>query len=190
MKIFFTASLRGQEEYGKYYKEIYSVIEKLGYASLDDEIFKLSASYYDNIQKQGRDAYVDLYERKIKKLQTADVCIFECTLPSLSIGYLIQKALDFNKPVIILYLNDNTPQFISGINEDKLIVKKYSGITLSKVVHDALEEAKHLQDKRFNFFISPQLLTYLEKASKKEGITKSTFIRNLLLMHRKKNHES
>ncbi|MCX6732629.1 MAG: hypothetical protein NTV98_03760 [Candidatus Roizmanbacteria bacterium] len=189
MKIFFTASLRGQEDYGKHYKKIFSLIEDLGYVSLDDEILKLTPSYYDNIQKQGRDAYVDLYERKIKKLQTADICIFECTLPSLSIGYLIQKALDFNKPVVILYLNDNTPQFISGINEDKLIVKKYTEATLTQVVNSAFEEAKHLQDKRFNFFISPDLLTYLEKASKKEGITKSTFIRNLLLAHRRKNHD-
>jgi hypothetical protein len=189
MKIFFTASLRGQEDYGKYYKKVFSLIRDLGYVSLDDEILKLSPSYYDVIQKQGRDAYVDLYERKIKKLQSADICMFECTLPSLSIGYLIQKALDFNKPVVILYLNENTPQFISGINEDKLIVRKYTESTLSEVVTNAFEEAKHLQDKRFNFFISPYLLTYLEKASKKDGISKSTFIRNLLLAHKRKSHD-
>lgn len=187
MKIFFTASLRGKPEFESYYKRIYSVIERLGFKSLDNEILKLSSNYYDNIQKQGRAAYIDLYERKIKNLQYADICIFECTIPSLSIGYLIQKALDFNKPTVILYYKDNTPQFLSGIEEDKLIMRRYDDETLDKMVEEAIENAKHLQDKRFNFFISPNLLNYLEKASKAQGITKSTFIRNLLLAHRKKN---
>ena len=187
MKIFFTASLRGQKDFGKYYKRVYSTIDKLGFKSLDDEILKLSASYYDNMQDQGRSAFVNLYDRKIKNLQSADICIFDCSIPSLSIGYLIQKALDFNKPVIILYLDNNTPQFISGISEDKLITRKYSESDIESVVNEAIDEAKHLQDKRFNFFISPDLLTYLEVASKKVGITKSTFIRNLILAHKKKS---
>lgn len=187
MKIFFTASLRGQTDYGKYYTKIAQTVEKLGLKNLDDEIFKLSPSYYDSLQKQGRDAYVDLYDRKISRLNSADICMFECTLPSLSIGFLIQKALDFNKPVIILYFDQNTPQFISGISEDKLIVRQYTEKNIESVVEESIEEAKHLQDKRFNFFISPNLLTYLEKASKREGITKSTFIRNLIVAHKKKH---
>lgn len=187
MKIFFTASLRGQAEFGAYYKTTYTVINKLGFKSLDNELLNLTPGYYDNIQKEGRAAFINLYERKIKNLQSADICIFDCTLPSLSIGYLIQKALDFNKPTIILYYGENTPQFISGIEEDKLIVKKYDEKNLEKIVEEAIESAKHLQDKRFNFFISPNLLNYLEKASKTQGITKSTFIRNLILAHRKKN---
>jgi len=187
MKIFFTASLRGQADFGKYYKEIFSLIEKEGAKNLDDEILKLSETYYDTIQKQGRTAFVDLYKRKIKALQQADICIFEGSLPSLSIGYLIEKALDFNKPTIIFYYKNNTPEFISGIDEEKIILKQYNETSLQQSFESALTEAKHLQDKRFNFFISPDLLTYLEKASKEEGITKSTFIRNLILQHKKKH---
>lgn len=186
MKIFFTASLRGQSEFGTYYKEIFNLIEKTGAKNLDDEILKLSKDYYETIQKQGRVAFTDLYKRKIKALQQADICIFEGSIPSLSIGYLIEKALDFNKPTIIFYYKNTTPEFIAGIDEEKIILKQYTEDTLQSSFISALEEAKHLQDKRFNFFISPDLLTYLEKASKEEGITKSTFIRNLILQHRKK----
>ena len=187
MKIFFTASLRGQTEYGDLYKAIFNELSIMGYKNLDNEIFQLHPHYYDPMQKQGRQAFVDLYKRKIKAVQEADMCVFEGSLPSLSIGYLIQKALDFNKPTIILYFEDNTPQFISGIDEDKLIVKQYTKKDLKSVVINAVEEARHLQDKRFNFFISPGLLNYLEKASKEEDITKSTFIRNLILSHKKKH---
>lgn len=187
MKVFFTASLRGQTEYGKLYKEIFNELSSLGYKNLDEEIFRLPPNYYDTMEKQGRQAFIDLYQRKIKAVQDADICLFEGSLPSLSIGYLIQKALDFNKPTIILYFEDNTPQFISGIDEEKLIVKQYKEKNIKTVVKEAVEEARHLQDKRFNFFISPDLLNYLEKASKSEDITKSTFIRNLILNHKKKH---
>ncbi len=163
------------------------MIEKMGAKNLDDEILKLSRNYYETIQKQGRTAFVDLYKRKIKALQQADICIFEGSIPSLSIGYLIEKALDFNKPTIIFYYKDNTPEFISGIDEEKIILKQYFDDTLPKAFESAMEEAKHLQDKRFNFFISPDLLTYLEKASREEEITKSTFIRNLILQHKKRH---
>ncbi len=187
MKVFFTASLRGQDEFGKFYHAIFKDVELMGFKNLDDEILKLPASYYESIQKQGKHAFIDLYQRKIRAVQEADICIFEGSMPSLSIGFLIQKALDFNKPTIILYYDKNTPQFISGIDEEKLIVKQYLEKDLKEVLKAAIEEAKHLQDKRFNFFISPDMLNYLEKASKAEGITKSTFIRNLILNHKKKH---
>ena len=187
MKVFFTASLRGQTEFGNHYKKIFDELVTLGYKNLDDEIFQLHPNYYDTMEKQGREAFVDLYQRKIKAVQEADICVFEGSLPSLSIGYLITKALDFNKPTIILYYKDYTPQLLSGIDEEKLIVRNYEDRNITSIVADAVEEARHLQDKRFNFFINPALLNYLEQASRAEGITKSTFIRNLILQHKKKH---
>lgn len=187
MKVFFTASLRGQKEFGNNYKLIYDTLKKLGYKHLDNEILTLSKEYYNKIQEEGRSAFVDLYERKMEHLKEADICMFECTLPSLSIGYLILKALDFSKPTVILYLDDNVPQFMAGINNDKLIVKKYNLDNLIDIVTESVNEATTLQDKRFNFFINPQLLNYLQKESKAEGITKSTFIRNLITQHKKKH---
>jgi predicted DNA-binding protein len=58
--------------------------------------------------------------------------------------------------------------------------------TLDQVIRDAVEKAQSLADKRFNFFISPSLLSYLNKASKEEGVTKSTFIRNLINDYKRK----
>lgn len=186
MKVFFTASLRGQHEFGKYYEQIFGRLKHLGYTHLDNEILTLSKNYYDKIQKEGRTACVDLYQRKMKHLKEADIYMFECTVPSLSIGYQILKAIDFNRPTVILHLKGNIPQFISGIDNDKLIVKGYTPETLEEIVDSSIREATDLQDKRFNFFINPYLLNYLQKVSKEQNITKSTFIRNLILTHKKK----
>lgn len=188
MKIFFTASLRGGQDFTKYYKEIYDLIEELGHTNLDHEIFSLtSKDYYDLIEKEGRKAYVDLYKRKVKNIQEADLCIFEASLHSSSIGFEIHKALELNTPTLVLYYDDNIPHFLLGADDEKLIVKSYTDKNIKEVLQEAIEELQEVRDKRFNFFISPRLLTYLETTSKKFGITKSTFIRNLLNEHMKKN---
>lgn len=187
MKIFFTASLRGKKEHDYFYEIIYNYIRELGYKNVDDEIFKLSeGEYYNRIEKEGRDAYVDLYQRKIKHIQEADLCIFECTLHSLSIGFLIEKAMSLNKPTIVLYLEDNIPHFLAGVENDKLIVSSYKKENLIQILKNAIEQARDIRDTRFNFFISPSLLSYLEETSKKLSVTKSTFIRNLILADKKK----
>lgn len=191
MKIFFTASLRGAKDFTKYYKEIYDTIEALGHKNLDHEIFQLSSKdYYDLIEKEGRKAYVDLYKRKIKNIQEADLCIFEASLHSSSIGFEIQKALELNTPTLVLYYDDNIPHFLIGADDDKLIVKSYNENNLKDILKAAIDELQEIRDKRFNFFISPRLLTYLEEASKKTGVTKSTFIRNLLNEHMKKSSKA
>ncbi|OGK20860.1 hypothetical protein A2866_04850 [Candidatus Roizmanbacteria bacterium RIFCSPHIGHO2_01_FULL_39_8] len=187
MRVFFTASLRGTNEFKNYYKNIYRETENLGYVHLDKEIFALSSQkYYKSIENAGRKAFVDLYNRKMKHLKEADICIFECSLHSLSIGFLIQKALDFNKPTIVLFLKDHVPHFLAGIEDEKLIVHEYEEKTLNSVLRKCFDDAREKRDKRFNFFISPRLLTYLEKTSSALGITKSKFIRGLLIEHMKK----
>lgn len=184
MKVYFTASLRGAEDYRELYKNIFEEIRKAGYIHLDEEIFQLhSTDYYKELEKKGRDAYVDLYKRKVKSIQSSDICIFECSMHSLSIGFQIQKALEYNKPVVALHYKNDIPHFLSGIHDDKLLIREYDEKNLKKVIKQALNDARERRDKRFNFFISPKLLSYLEDTSKKEGLTKSKFIRNLIVDH-------
>ena len=140
--------------------------------------------FYKKFTKsESGDPSYDLYNLHMKQMQEADINVFEASLPSLSIGFLINKSLDLNKPTIVLYHEDDKPVLISGINHDKLIVKKYNEKNIKSTVVEALDEASELRDKRFNFFISPQLLQYIEKTSSSLGITKShlfvTSLRNI-----------
>lgn len=181
MKVYFTASLRGMQFYEQYYNKIYSEIEKLGYIHLDKEIFTLNRiRYYNELETIGRDAHVDLYRRKMKALQLADICVFEVSLHSLSIGFQIEKALNYLKPTIVLYLEDNKPYFLDGIDNDKLILSSYNNKNMNKVLKDCFEIAQKKKEQRFNFFLSPELLIHLDEASKKKGLTKSMYVRNLI----------
>lgn len=175
-------------KFGDIYNQIFNLIESMGHKNLDNDIIKLNVdSFYEGINKQGQTASVELFKRKVQELKEADIAIFECSTHSLSIGYMVQKSLDLNKPTIVLYLKDEVPQFIIGDNNEKLIIKSYTKDTLDVVLKMTIEEASTLRDKRFNFFISPELLVYLDEVSRKNSISKSVFIRNLIEEHKKKD---
>lgn len=191
MKVFFTASQKGKSYFEQYYKRIVEETEIMGFLILKDDIIDTKEEeYYHRLKNGGKEEYNKLYHDKLKALQEADVCVFEATVPSFSVGYLIAKSLEFNKPTIVLYFKDNVPYFLLGISNEKLIARNYNDSNLNKILEEAYKAASQLQDKRFNFFITPDLLNYLDETSRSNNVTKSMFIRKLILDHRQKNRTS
>lgn len=187
MKIFFTASQRGKEKFTKYYQVIENEIKRLGYNLIEDDLLTIKSNdFYSQFKENDQESHIKFYRDELKRLQDSEINIFECSFHSLSIGFIIEKSLELNKPTIVLYHKEYRPLFLSGVEDEKLIVKSYTEKDLARTLKNALNEAQDQRDKRFNFFISPRLLQYLEKACKKEGCTKSYFIRNLILEHKKK----
>lgn len=189
MKVFYGGSYKGSKELGLYIRKIYDCIEKAGYKHLDSEIINVTYEDFVKRMESSRDANLHYYEQRMASLSEADICVFEVSYHSLGIGFLLEKALKDNKPTIALYYKDYVPYFLSGVVDDKLILKRYNEKNVNKVVLDALEQARIHREKRFNFFISPRLLVYLDKEAKKQGVTKSLFIRNLIIEHMQKNKE-
>ena len=187
MKVFFTASHRGKKNFGTYYDIIYKVLADMDFKHLSDTVVSLSTEkYYDILDEEGHEGYVKEYSRILNTIREADVMVFESSYPSLGAGYMIQKSLEMNKPVLVLYFKGNIPTFLAGIQDEKFQLVEYTEKNLESKIKDAIEKAKSLADKRFNFFISPSLLTYLNQAAKEQGVTKSTFIRNLINDYRRK----
>jgi hypothetical protein len=188
MKVFFTASQRGKKFFDEDYHQIFQIIESLGHKNLDDKIINVPTDkFYEDLERKGHEAYAKLYEKNINFLREADINIFECSLHSLSVGFMVQKSLDFHKPTIVLYLKKHIPYFLAGLEDEKLIMKEYETTSLKEILTKSIKQAMQMRDKRFNFFLTDEMLNYLEEASKKEGLNKSTFLRNLLLNHMKKN---
>jgi hypothetical protein len=188
MKVFFTASQRGKNFFERFYQKIYKIVESQDLEHLDHTLVKVAAKkFYDSLDKNGTNAQKELYEKNMKAINKADVTIFESSLPSLSVGYMINKSLEANKPTIVLYLDENYPHFLKGVNEDKLIVKRYQEDNLEKTVKEAIKIAAQKTDKRFNFFIDSELLSYLANAARAQKITKSTFLRNLIVEHKNRS---
>lgn len=188
MKVYLDTTYKRDEQTEKNYLRIYNTIEKLGYKHIFKGIVNhepLKSASADNADRKEREMYVKMYKQRLEYLHQSDINVFEASLPSLSTGLLIEKSLDANKPTVVFYAEGNTPVLISGIEDDKLILISYTGKDLEQKVTETLKKANEIRDKRFNFFISPELLDYLERSSKIDGITKSTFIRRLILKHKK-----
>lgn len=185
MKVFFTASQRGKKYFLKNYEKIYEIVKKKGYKILDDDLLSMPAdSFYEKYKPGKRDLFEKFYNNELKNLRDSDINIFDCSFHSLSIGFIVEKSINLSKPTIVLYKKDFEPFFLNGITEEKFIIKEYTDSNLNEIVVKALDEALDLRDKRFNFFISPDLLNYVKAESRKQGVTMSVFLRGLILKHK------
>lgn len=181
MKLFFASAYSSDRETRVRVGKIYDELSSLGYEHLFDEHIKLSYEEFRERFKKSEEEYVRHSLKVIKSVQMADICVFEVTCHSIGVGFCIEKSLEMNKPTVVLYFENNRPIFLSGVDDEKLLVREYTNGNYKKVIREALKIARERRDRRFNFFISPKLLEYIEKASSAEGISKSKFIRNLII---------
>jgi len=187
MKVFFTASQRGKKYFGEYYKRIFNHLVKLGYQHTDDMIIKIdSKDFYQQLEEKGYEKHKWLFHNFVKQVKIADIVVFELSLHSLSIGFMIEKALEIGKPVVILYVEENLPYFLAGITDERLHLIEYDTNNLETKLEETMKIARSNVNTRFNFFVSRDMLNYLNEVSNKLEITKSTYIRNLINEHRKK----
>lgn len=187
MKVFFTGSIRDTSFDKTLFKKLYQEIETLGYEHVNDTILHLSEDDSSLMEKDTRENHIQRYTERVDAIKKADICIFETSAHSLTTGFLINVALDQQKPTIVMYYKDLVPYFLEGVDHEKLLIRSYSEKDYKHVLAEVLEQSREKRDKRFNFFISPKLLEFLENTSNSEGITKSKLIRNLIVEHMREN---
>ncbi len=80
----------------------------------------------------------EIHDRDIEWLRESDLIIAEVTQPSLGVGYEIGRALEWGKPIITLYRN----------NEDKKLSAMIAGVDEIQVFrYNNFAEAKEYLDK-------------------------------------------
>lgn len=185
MKAYFTASLRGKQTYSKNYEAIVKVLKSLGYDVFSDHILDENASTIAISQtpEQKRKFYKQLVE-KVKK---SDMVIAEISYPSIPVGHEISYALEISKPVIALYTDGNNSILLEGIEDKRLILVQYDVDTIKDVLPKAIEDAKKEADVRFNFFVSPTILAYLDWVAQNRKVPRSVFLRDLIEKEMKKD---
>jgi len=173
MKIFFSSSSNNSKE--------------------ADESFQSIVNYLtEEIELLGNEVLFDSQNlnlnQTVKLIQKADICTYESSFSCSKTGFLIAKSLDCDKPTIVFYSDNHYPDFLKNNRFEKLILQQYSfdRNNIEKAVRKAFNKANKLRDRRFNFFITPDLLNFLEQESRKMNITKSMFIRWLIDSYRKK----
>ncbi|MBP9670484.1 hypothetical protein KBD75_03725 [Candidatus Woesebacteria bacterium] len=176
MKVHFIGDLGGNKSD---YKSIVDVVKKHGDELVTDH--SIVRTLKDVETETPEDA--ELYAKKMSQwLKQSDVVVVETTVPLLGAGYEIAVALQLGKPVIALYRPDgkNTPHVLKGLESDKLQVIGYNDKNLSEALSLALEYATDQMDTRFNFFVSPSIVNYLDWVSKKRKLPRAVYLRKLI----------
>lgn len=188
MKIYFTASSRLVAVEPRLYEKMYHHLAGCG-KMLNDKVLKWTKKGVANLISAPQKVKIDNYKMSVDCVKDADIVVMEVSGHSVSIGYLIGKALENSKPVIALYKKGHTPVFLKGIVDQKLIFVEYDENNYLSVIDTALKKAKSVIDVRFNFFVSPKILTYLDWIAQKRMVPRSVFLRNLIEKELKKDKE-
>lgn len=114
-----------------------------------------------------------------------EALIAEIGKPSMEINYQIVLALTAKKPVLCLYpegsnIRDELPASVGNIAKN-LTVTAYNKDSLASIIKEfvtSLGDGGELN--RFNFFLPPDLLDYINWVPFGKGTNRSNFIRQLI----------
>ncbi|MGH7203890.1 MAG: hypothetical protein ACREHC_05595 [Candidatus Levyibacteriota bacterium] len=184
MTIFYTNSYFGKKLYQEYYD---LVLETLQYFADVTVISPELGNYQDQLDEHVKQTITDPqllhYEAILAGIRKADAVIIEVTHEDLQIGYEAGLALKEKKPLLCLSLKDN---FAKRIHDDHFFGAQYNKRTVKPVIQDFLAKVRERSlSKRFNLFLYPQQITYLEKAAKEHKMNVSEYIRRLINLDKK-----
>lgn len=182
MKIFFNMSFRGDVEVGC---RIYKEIENLGHKHTSNLFAseEVAKSFYNCSSKE----HSEHYEKVFSSLGRADIIVVEVSIHSLTVGSIIQKGLDSRIPILALCREKQRKPFLDGIeySEDRLLVVEYSNESLPIKIREGLEYLEDVLSTRFTMILPPDISKHLEALTRR-GMTRSDYIRNLILQDMRK----
>ena len=189
MKVHFFGSLIGNEMKNgdkTHYERIVNTIEELGY----DVVTRHSVTKkLDDVLKETPEMHEDYVKKMTNWIKQSDIVIAEVTKPEIGTGFELAIAVHHEKPVIALYTNGQDSPILIGQTNTHIQHLEYTIDNLKQVLKMALADAKDQTDVRFNFFVSPRIVTYLDWISKKKKMPRAVYLRRLIEQDIDKNKE-
>lgn len=181
MKIVFIASIAGKEHLEENYHMISDLCQKNGHDVYDDYTFKhtpaiLAKSSISNLKRN--------YKKITAKIKACDIVIAETTQSSTGVGRYIGVALQYHKPVLVLYTT-YPPRALLADPTRLITIKKYNPHSIKVLeakLHQFFIQAENkLYTYRFNIMLSNEINEYLHDKSKENNVSKADYLRNLIV---------
>jgi hypothetical protein len=187
MKVYFSASISGKKNLIGHYRKIFNALKKMDVDVLSDHVLKHTK---EEIKIKNHDEVVSFYRKIVNLINKSDVVIIEASYSSTNLGHEITLALEKGKPTIVLYIKGSGgARMLEGSQDDRLFLVEYELDNLQKCLSDALQDASDQMDVRFNFFIPPQIVAYLDWIAKNKKIPRAVFLRRLIEGDMNKNKD-
>ena len=178
MKVYFTAAVSNVTvDIRNVYRRIVDILEKHGHIVISNHLENKNA---DEIKSQSEADALNMQKKMSKWKKQADLILVEASTPSFGVGQEIAEALVDNKQVVVLYKQGLKPHILLNQGQEALYFVEYNNDNLEKVLEEYIEYAKEHSDTRFNFFISPQIGTYLDWISRKKKLPRAVYLRRLI----------
>lgn len=186
IRVYFLASITGKKLYFDYYKEIIRLLKKYN-CEVEEYV---STCTKDSLLAQTTEERIRDHKKLQRAAKKADLIVAEASYPSTSAGYEIARALDWEKPVLVLYSEDaECPTILKGRMSDKFLLESYNKENLGEVIKGALDYFKTVSDIRFTFLLPAPIIQYLDWVAEHKKIPRSVFIRETLLEKMKNDKE-
>lgn len=177
MHAYFTASIVGKKQYLSNYLAIIDILKKRNWSVQSDHIIKSTEEEIRLEKKEDRLRFQGQLEKWIGGCR---FMVVEASFPSISVGYEISLALQFSKPVLILYSEGDPPSLLVHHSSEKVICEKYTKETLKDILDDFINYAEGKTDSRFTFFLTSETASHLEKMARNKKVPKSVYLRSLI----------
>lgn len=123
------------------------------------------------------------YEAIRQGIHLSDAVVIEVSHEDIQLGHEVTIAIMEKKPVLVLSVHED---FSKKIIHEYLFGAKYTAQTLAGIVQDFLARVREMrQARRFNMFLYPTQVEYVDKISKESGMNMSEYIRHLINLDRR-----
>jgi len=186
--VYFLVSPRIVGKKQEFFSGVYDHLKKKN-KMVSDLVKRLSKMEVGDFYKVPEEEGADRFKRWLGYVKKSDVVVVEVSGHSMTLGYVMGKALELNKPVVALHRKGQKSYFVSGMDSSKLQVVEYDKANVFEVLDKAMDKAKKMIDVRFNFFVNPKILTYLDWVAMNKKIPRSVFLRELVEKQMKRDKE-
>jgi len=177
MKAFFSMSFRGDIKTGYL---IARSLNEFGYKLTTDSYNEgndLPKKFYNWTSEERQTHYRGVFN----SLRSSDIVILESSIHSVTVGLMIQEAIELRKPLLILIREGVKLTFLDGLSEvdGRLLKIEYTSESLSTKIKEGIAYLTEKLGTRFTMILPPDIIQHLDGVSKR-GLSRSEYIRNLI----------
>jgi hypothetical protein len=190
MKVYLGCSAQNIKDYAKFYLAERESILSLGNTITRDWILNAIDDDKKSIDTTDRS---HMYDDVMRAIQDADLVVFDCSVPAMSVGHQITFAVERYKPTLILVHKNHklsTSLFLAGSNSPYLTFKDYKTEEQAKsIVAQFLKEKEPNSKVRFNLVLDRELDNYVEWLMFKRKITKTDALKSMIKKELLEDHD-
>lgn len=181
MKVYFGCSAQRILEYKELYLSSREAVLRSGNTLTRDWI---EEAIKDAQKQKSPSDRSHLYDDVMRAIIEADITIFDCSVPGMSVGHQITFAMDHYKPTLVLMkkgLKPSTSLFLAGAKSPYLTFTNYDNKTdCAKIVANFLKQKEPTSRVRVNLVLDRELDNFVEWVMFKRKISKTDAIRNMI----------